>query len=352
MKHVKIEDLESLALGAAILGSGGGGSPLYDRMITAHMMENHGLVKLISLDELNEDDLVVPVAFMGAPLVSMEKIASGHEFPALLATLEKKMGRKVSALMPGEIGGANAFTPLWVGAMMGLPVLDADTLGRAFPEIQMSSCTVHGVSPCPAFLADSKGNVVTIEAKDSHTVEHIARHVTMSFGSHAALAIYLMDGLTARKSVIPGTITQAIAIGKSIIIAREAKNSPTAAVVQAGKGFQLASGIVTDVDHKVENGFLNGKIIVETSFQEQIEILYQNEFLLAQKNGKALAVTPDIIMLMEQETGVPITSPSLNYGLRVDIIVLPSPDIWKTEEGLKLVGPGYFGFNLDNEVIV
>ena len=39
--------------------------------------------------------------------------------------------------MSCEIGGGNGLEPLAIGARMGLPVVDADFMGRAFPELQV-----------------------------------------------------------------------------------------------------------------------------------------------------------------------------------------------------------------------
>ena len=41
------------------------------------------------------------------------------------------------AVMSCEIGGANGLEPLAIAASMGLPVVDADFMGRAFPELQV-----------------------------------------------------------------------------------------------------------------------------------------------------------------------------------------------------------------------
>ena len=41
------------------------------------------------------------------------------------------------AVMSCEIGGANGLEPLAIAARMDLPVLDADFMGRAFPELQV-----------------------------------------------------------------------------------------------------------------------------------------------------------------------------------------------------------------------
>ena len=70
----------------------------------------------------------------------MERLLSGNELSILLQTIEEKLLRKPTVLMAAEIGGANAFTPLLAAAKTGLPILDADMIGRAFPELQMSSC--------------------------------------------------------------------------------------------------------------------------------------------------------------------------------------------------------------------
>src|SRR5262249_2548785 len=91
-------------------------------------------------------------------------------------------------------------------------------------------------------------------------------------------------------------------------------------------------------------GFLKGVAMITTAEGDKIRIDYQNEYLLATKNGTTIGCTPDILMLLEQDKGTPITSASLQYGLRVDLISLPSPEIWTTEEGLKLVGTQYFGY--------
>ena len=40
--------------------------------------------------------------------------------------------------MSGEVGGGNGLESLFVGALTGLPVVDADFMGRAFPELQVS----------------------------------------------------------------------------------------------------------------------------------------------------------------------------------------------------------------------
>jgi uncharacterized protein len=46
---------------------------------------------------------------------------------------------------------------LIVGARAGLPVIDGDGMGRAFPELQMDMFSIYGVAPTPGALADPRG---------------------------------------------------------------------------------------------------------------------------------------------------------------------------------------------------
>ena len=53
--------------------------------------------------------------------------------------------RKIDALMPIEAGGVNSMLPFAAAARLGLPLVDADGMGRAFPELQMVTFTIGGV---------------------------------------------------------------------------------------------------------------------------------------------------------------------------------------------------------------
>ncbi len=348
MNKIHSEDLENLALGASVLGSGGGGAPSYNRLITQYMIEQYGPIRLLKVNELTPDDLVVPIAFMGAPLVGLEKIASGREFSTILKALERYMNKKPTVLMSAEIGGGNAFVSLWVGAMLQLPVLDADLIGRAFPELQMNSCTVSGIPAAPAFLTDALSNHVILETTDVHALERMARQLSVAMGSRAAVALHLMNGEQAKQSVVEGSMTRAISIGRALSQARQENENPTESVLKKVLGAKLTSGTIVDVEHKILGGFLKGTAtIMPDSGGESVLVLYQNEYLLASRGDKILATTPDLLMLLEQGTGTPVTSDGLRYGLRVDLIAFSPPDIWKTKKGLELVGPRYFGYEVD-----
>ena len=60
-----------------------------------------------------------------------------------------------------------------------------------------------------------------------------------------------------------------------------------------------------------------------------------------------MASTPDLICVLDAETGEPVTTESMRYGFRVAVLGVPCHPRWRTPGGLGLVGPRYFGYDLD-----
>lgn len=349
MKQLTADDLEALSLGSAVLGSGGGGDPSYALLMTKYLIEKYGPINILSIEDLNEQDLVVPLSMMGAPLITMERLLSGRELQALLETIESRLEIKPTVLMAAEIGGANAFTPLLAAAKTGLPVLDADMIGRAFPELQMSSCFLKNLRATPAVLADCLGNTVLLETTDAKTLERIARSITVSMGSSCAVGFYLMRGTEVPGSVVPGTLSYAIELGQSIINARDKGMDPIQALTDRSGGVALGRGTLVNIDQTVKNGFLEGSVTLLN--ESKLKLYFQNEYLLAKSEECVLASTPDLLVLLEENSGTPLTSEVLRYGLQVQLIAIPAPEIWQTPEGLKLVGPKVFGYDTDYKTI-
>lgn len=342
MRKLTCYDLDCLSIGSAILGSGGGGDPTYNTWMAKYQLEGRSPITLLNVNEIQPNDLIVPLAFMGAPLVDIERIPSGREFIQMFPILEKTIGRPASILMAAEVGGSNAFTPLIAACQLGLPVLDADTIGRAFPELQMSSCHLQGIPAAPAFLTDCFGNTVTVHAKNSFSLEKLARQTAVAMGSCCAAALYLMSAQQVTYATIPGSLSQAIEIGNAFLKAQEQKKSPVDAVLALTKGIRLGIGKITDIQQVIDRGFLIGDVTIEEG-SKVYKLTYQNEYLMVTCQDQILATTPDIIMLFELDTANPITSESLRFGLQVEIVALHAPSLWQTPQGLSLVGPQAFG---------
>ena len=68
---------------------------------------------------------------------------------------------------------------------------------------------------------------------------------------------------------------------------------------------------------------------------------------MAERDGEILVTTPELITLLEADSGNPVTADSLKYGLRLVALAFPCNPQWRTPEGIALVGPRYFGYDID-----
>jgi DUF917 family protein len=348
MWEVTEEMLEALAIGAGILGTGGGGNPYLGKLEALQQLKAGKSIRIIALDELPDDAFTTTVGGMGSPTVSIERIGRGDECLQAMRALERHLGRAFTHVIPGEIGGSNSMRPMIVAARSGLPVIDGDGMGRAFPELQMDTFTIYGVAPTPAALADPRGHeVVFARISDPVTLERYARAVTIQMGGAAGYAFPPMTTDEVQRTAVPGTITLALAIGRAVQSARANHTDPVEAVLAVAGGRRLFKGKVVDVERRLLGGFARGVVEIEGSGAESgrsLRIDFQNENLIARTDDEILAVVPDLICLVDQDSAEPITTEILRYGLRVTVLGIPAPGMLKTPEALAVVGPTAFGY--------
>ncbi|HEU4959343.1 MAG TPA: DUF917 domain-containing protein [Sphingomonas sp.] len=345
--------LPDLAYGAAFLGSGGGGDPYYGRLLCEAELARNGPVELIAPDRLPDDALVAPCGWIGAPTVSVEKLPSGRETLAGLRKLEEILGRPIDALLPIEIGGGNGLAPLAAAARLGIPIVDADGMGRAFPESQMTILNIHGVSACPSVMTDSFGRTLVIENSDNLAHERIARAVSVAMGGIAHMTEYPLSGAEARAHAIGGSISTAIAIGAAVRQARKAGEDPFEALYAALRATgiyrfagELFDGKIVDLERETRAGFSVGRLTLEGLHGGGgMEVLFQNENLVARRSGTVCAMVPDIITVMDRETADTITTERLKYGQRVKVIGAAAPALLRENRALDFVGPKAFGID-------
>jgi DUF917 family protein len=351
LRPVGEAELEDIAVGAAILGTGGGGDPSVGKLLAQEAVRRHGPVQLVSVDELADDAFVVPSAMMGAPTVMVEKLPRGTEVIRAFRALGEYMGREITHTTSIEAGGLNSTTPFVVAAQLGIPLVDADGMGRAFPEIQMIVATMHGVRATPMTLADEKGNTAVIDTIDNSWTERLARTLTVDFGATSMIALYPMTGAQLKAGAfVPGTISLAEELGRIVRETRAGHGDPIGAVTARLGGRRLFTGKVVDMARRTEAGWAKAEARIEGTGADAGSALVlqtQNEHLVAIRDGAVVCSVPDLIVVMDAESGGPITTEELRYGFRVVVVGAPCVPAWRTEEGLKLVGPRYFGYDID-----
>jgi DUF917 family protein len=350
VKMIDVADLDDIAVGGAILGTGGGGDPYIGKLMAQQAIRKYGPVRMIDVAEIRDNDLVVPCAMMGAPTVMVEKIPQGDEILTAFRKLERFLGKKIGAILCAEAGGLNSTIPFVIGAMTGIPVIDGDGMGRAFPELQMVTFTLHGVSATPMVVVDDKGNSILLECIDNRWTERLARTATIEMGGSVLIALYPMTGAVAKKASVRGTLTLARRLGEILRESRATHADAVAAIQSKLNAATIFEGRVTDIARRTETGFARGDakfVGVDDYRSHTYRIEFQNEFLIAERDGEPIVTTPDLITLLDADTGVPITTETLRFGLRVVAIAIPCAPQWRTRAGLALVGPNYFGYKVD-----
>jgi DUF917 family protein len=348
-------DLPDLATGAAFLGTGGGGDPYVGRLMVEQALRDGGQVEIVGLDELGDGDFVIPTAMMGAPTCLVEKIPRGDETAKSLQALEAFLDKRATATMPIEAGGMNSTMPLVVGARLGLPVVDADGMGRAFPNLYQETFHVYGVSGTPMALTNEYGDTTIITTHDNFMMEWIARGITIRMGGCAYIAEYSMDGATAKRTSIAGTLGLCLKIGRAIRESRERHLDPfdriigTLSETPYQYGRVIWTGKIIEVFRRTTEGFAKGHVRIAdlNGGNRALEIDIQNENLIAKVDDRVLAVVPDLICIMDIETAEPITTEYLRYGQRVAVMAVSTPPIMRTPEALTVFGPRAFGIDAD-----
>lgn len=349
MRDIELTNIDDIARGAGILGTGGGGDPYVGKLLAGAAITRHGPVRLAAIDEIPEDSVIVPVAMLGAPTVSQEKLPNGTEALAALRALEQVTRLTATHLVPIEIGGMNSLVPLAAAAEIGLPIVDGDAMGRAFPEVPMVLPTLIGIPTSPMAVADDKGNTLVLNATTNGWAERMARAVCVATGCSVFTASTMLTGRQLHDGLVAGTITLAERLGTTVRTARAGHTDPVTAVSDLLGGVRLITGKVIDIDRATTGGFARGTATIagQPGNEEQLHLSFQNEYLIAQRNSKVIVTTPDLICVLDTDTGEPITTEAMRYGNRVTVIGASGDPRWITPAGLRLVGPRTFGYDCD-----
>ena len=345
------ENIEPLATGAWILGTGGGGNPYLSTLNLRRLYAEGRRVQLMDPMALADDDMVAVVSNMGAPLVGQERLGDPAHLARAVEVREAYLGKPFRAIMSVEIGGSNALSSFLAAAMLGRPVVNADAMGRAYPEAQMTSFAIGNLPMFPLSLVDVRDNeVIVTRAASWKWMERISRKVCTEVGSTAATCKAPRTGREVKDWGIHYTVTKAVELGRAVIEARARHDDPVKAVLDHEGGKQLFRGKVIDVARETTGGFLRGTTLIEGIDADKgarMELGFQNEWAVALRDGHPVAMTPDLICLLDTVSGSAIGTESVRYGQRVTVVALPAPALLTSPAGIAAVGPRAFGYDID-----
>ena len=353
--------LEDALVGSSYLGTGGGGSLAEARELIANDLEAGLTFTMLPVAALADSDRVAcPYGLASLAETSdemqarLDAIENPVEMPvqAAFEALERHVGQKFAGVIMGEIGPLSLAEGLSTAARLGVPALDADTVGRAVPEINQHSVKVAGVPLTPIGAATPFGDTMIVEnLGDPTRAEDILRSIAV-VSRECGVTDSPITGAQAKAegTLVTDSLSLAMNIGKAVREARAQGADPVEAARTAGDGYLLFTGTVADVERRDEDGFLVGEVRLAGNgdFAGQNFVTnVKNEHLVARRDGAVVATCPDLISIIDMQSGDGVVNPGYETGQAVAVLGFRCDPLWRSEAGLAVFSPRYFGFDID-----
>jgi DUF917 family protein len=272
---------------------------------------------------------------MGSPRASLKNVRK-YSPGFALELLEQTIGHECSFVVPFELGAGNSINPMLAAAQRKIPIVDGDPVGRAVPELHMNLFQLGGVPITPLALTNEARISAIIRTEKPYDAERVARAVASELAGVAAVACSAMQARTMKKSIISGTTSLCEQIGA--VISEQKKNVADISrrLCERYSGYLLGGGRITSLHNETRGGFDFG--MVEISGEKPLRVLFQNENMLAIRDGKVVTVVPDLICILSNE-GKPLTNADLKTGMEVTYLGFPASTSFRSGEVFKLFQP-------------
>lgn len=347
--QIKKQDIPLVALGAKLIACGGGGDTKTIKNLLMSMMKDDESITIKTIVDL-EDEWIVGTGMMGSTVFYNENIPSGTQGSRAITQYELILQQKIGAIIPVEIGGVNGLEPLLFAYQNDLPVVDGDGMGKAFPELFMTTFHLNKIPASLMVLETHEAYTVLQGNEDIRITSEKAKEFIAKSGGYVHFVGFGADARKMRTSMIPGTLNLIYRLGAALskeILVSEKREEMMAVFENSlyGRPLPMITGVVTDVSRWFEEGALIGKFTVDghsSHSNKRMEIEFRNEFI-AIKEKQYRCMTPDLILVLDDEKLSPYNVSEIQIGLSITIFAVPAPNILRTKEMLEFVGPEKFG---------
>jgi uncharacterized protein len=370
MPYRKLEnqqDCIDFLRGLLFYGTGGGGSEQWGMDMLQSLLDDGLTIEWIDAEDVADGALTCTAYGTGSisediPDTEEQITAVGKKkgltnkwgnkvMDYAVKELEEYVGKKFDVIVPVELGAGNSPAPLASGIRLGIPVVDGDYGGRAYPEEMQCTLFLNDIPPYPLSIVDWWGDVLILkEAASSAMMERIGKMVSIAAHGGAFIAASMMDGKTMKDTVIPGTLTKSLEVGRAIRLATENGENPVQAAMQASDGWFLFEGIVSKKDWADVDGCMVGttSIAGDGDFVgKTMDVYFKNENQVTWIDGKPFVCSPDLVTILDRKTGIAYTNTEIDSGHEVAVIGVRCNEQFRSPKGLEWCGPKYYGHDVD-----
>ncbi|MEM3191786.1 MAG: DUF917 domain-containing protein [Thermoplasmata archaeon] len=356
-------EIEDFVRGTTFYGTGGGGDPQRGLELLYADLKEKRKISFKDIEEIDDKGWSICPFLMGtiapetdeirkkkADFGFTEKVATN---PLIDAVRELELYSKQDAdvIVPIELGGGNTPGALDVAIRMNKILIDGDYSARAIPEIVQTAPHIHHKTVSPITAVDEYGDIVIIKKSTNNRVaERLGKLISEGAFGLAGEAGIMLKVSEMKKVVQPGTLSRSYEIGKAIRIAREKGENPVESAVLASNGYLIFEGVVTEKKWEDREGYMWGTHVFTGTGKfnkRKFKIWFKNENHISWLDDKPYVTSPDLIEVVRRKDAEPITNTNLAEGDEVSIIGMKANPLFRTDEGLKVLGPRYFGFDYD-----
>lgn len=360
------EQIEDFVRGLTFYGTGGGGSYQRGIDLLVDQLSKGNKIGWVDIDKLENDEFTCCPFLMGSlagpSKVAQKEMTELYNLPEQLSdetarmvkaihALENKMGEKVAALVPIELGGSNVAACISAAAEMGIHCLDGDYTGRAIPEIQQTTPYIFEQELLPITACDAWNNMATIEKTINwRMAERIGKQLSVAGFSYSSQAGFFARGIDTKKSIIKNTLSECLKIGEFLRKVVEEGKDPADEIAILANGWVITKGKVTRkiVEDRDDYYYVTHEITGTEDYEGQdLKIWVKNESHISWLNGEVFVTSPDMIQIIDKKTGHPYTNNVIEEGMEVSVIVMKAREVFRKERGIEVLGPKAFGFDIN-----
>jgi DUF917 family protein len=359
------EDIEDFTMGCCFFGTGGGGNTEFGQKMLLEVHKAGKEIRIISVTELQNEEWIACPYLMGTSGPDTEEnknakwqhglqqqtISNMPRAAIELLLKHNQESKKLSAVIPYEIGAAATASAVATGAWLNLPTIDADFVGRSVPEIVQMIPVVHGIDLCPIASCDAYGNEVIIHKTiNKKMTERLGKAIALSSFGLVGQATLLKQIKDLKQYLLTGTLSKALAVGQAIRKHQNNLDELISKLTQIASSKLLFEGEISKFNDGEKDGYYVGDIEISGTGQfnhSQLKIWFKNENIISWLNGTLYLTCPDLISIIDKSTSTPVVNNQLHVGLKVVVIGTPCHPAWKNKNALKALEPNHFGFEFD-----
>jgi len=351
MRNLSKKEAINIQAGSSIKATGGGGS--FESGIEAIEIcyQQNKEISLLSMDEVEPENYYVSVGMIG-DLSEEAAISVEQEIELMMNAvkgLELHLGIEFHGIISPEFGGMTG-AAMAVACLLGKPVADCDTAGRAVPSMEHSTFNIMDIDACPVSVATKYGDTAIIEkTEDATRLEELLRSMAVASGC-VANTFNPVKGKYLAEATINNALSECEKIGQARQDSLDQAQDPIQSIIKVSDGYKLFHGIVKKSEVINQGGYSEGSIDIDgldLFKNDSFRLWFKNEHLISWKNNKPFVTCPDLLSVMDPAQGMAVSNPDCKEGSEVYVLGWKSDSIWRTQRGIDLFSPKSFGSEID-----